>query len=364
MRLSLITAFLESIAPLALQEDYDNSGLLVGDPGLVVTGVLLCLDCTEKVVEEAYKRKCNLIIAHHPFIFKGLKRIIGKTYPERILLKAVKNDIAIYAIHTNLDNVSEGVNKTIADRLGLMNCEILSEKENTLVKLITFCPLKQSGSLRKALFSAGAGHIGNYDSCSFNTVGYGSFRPLLTANPHVGKKGEEHREKEEKMEMIFPFYLEKSVVAALKANHPYEEVAYDLVPLANNNSKIGAGMIGNFSKPMEEKTFLKKVKLSLNAKCLRHSEVLGKMIKKVAICGGAGSFLLPAAISSGADAFVSADFKYHEFFDAEAKILIADPGHYESEQFVPDMLRARLREKFNTFAILNSEINTNPIQYF
>src|ERR1051326_1226793 len=364
VRIKDITAYLESIAPLSLQESYDNAGLIVGDPSAKVSGVLICLDSTEETIAEAIKYKCNLVIAHHAIIFGGLKKLNGKNYVERTVMMAIKNDIAIYAAHTNLDNVRQGVNAMICEKLGLTNTRILSPKSGLLRKLITFCPVDKAAGVRQALFAAGAGQIGNYDECSFNAEGLGTFRGSDDTHPYVGEKGKQHSEKELRIETIFPQYLETAIIHALLNSHPYEEVAYDVVPLANAHPQVGSGMLGEFKKEMDEKAFLKWVKAKMGCEVVRHTALTGKKIKRVAVCGGSGSFLLKAAISAGVDAYVSADFKYHEFFDAEGKILVSDIGHFESEQFTKDLFYSFLTDKFPNFAVRLTKINTNPINYF
>lgn len=364
MKVSDVTRYLESVAPRAYQEPYDNSGLLTGNPEQEVTGILITLDCIETVVEEAIQKKCNLIIAHHPIIFKGLKKITGSNYVERTVLMAIKNDIAIYAIHTNLDNVHTGVNRKIAGKIGLGNLKILAPKNNTLSKLVTFIPKPDADAVLDALYKAGAGQIGDYRNCSFRVTGTGTFMPTDQANPHIGKALQQEEVEEIRAEVIFPSHLEAKLVQALKTAHPYEEVAHYLTPLNNENQEVGPGMVGELEKPLQPAEFLKHLKASLDLKVIRHTEVSDKPIKKVAVCGGAGSFLLPAAIRSGAQAFVTADFKYHEFFDADNQIVIADIGHYESEVCTKELLVDILKEKFPTFAVNFSGTDTNPVRYF
>ncbi len=358
-----VTEYLESMAPRSLQEDYDNSGLITGQPGSPVKGILVTLDCTENVVDEAIEQNCNLIVAHHPILFKGLKRLTGQTYVERVIIKAIKSDIAIYAIHTNLDNVINGVNKKIADKIGLKNLSVLQPKKSTLSKLVTFIPKENAEKVIADLHEAGAGNIGNYKNCSFRLMGEGTFLPGGDAKPYQGENDKLERVDEVRVEVILPTYNEGRVLSALKKNHPYEEVAYYLSKLENTNQEIGAGMIGELAHPEEPKSFLNSLKVKMNVAVIRHTSLLEMKIKKVAICGGSGSFLLATAIAWGADAFISADFKYHEFFDADGKILIADIGHYESEQFTKELLYEFLREKFHTFAIIFSNTVTNPISY-
>ncbi len=363
MKLREITNYLESFAPLAYQESYDNSGLICGHHDMEITGAVICLDSTEAVIEEAIANKCNLVIAHHPIVFSGIKKFNGKNYVERVIIKAIQNNIAIYAAHTNLDNVAKGVNSKIAEKIGLTNCKILAPMYNTLKKLTTFCPDDQAAALRAALFAAGGGAIGNYTECSFNTSGFGTFKAGENTNPFVGEKGKQHEEKETKIELIYPGYLESRLLKALFTAHPYEEVAYDILALDNANNSIGAGMVGELAEEMEETTFLKNLKQTMKTDMVRYTALKGKKIKTVAVCGGSGSFLLKNAIAAGADVFVTGDFKYHQFFDAENQIVIADIGHYETEQFTMELFYDILSEKFSTFAIHLSKINTNPINY-
>ncbi len=358
-----ITSFLESIAPLSYQESYDNSGLITGNGDMVVNGVLICLDSTEAVIEEAISNNFNLVIAHHPIVFSGLKKINGKNYVERTIIKAIKNDIAIYAIHTNLDNVRNGVNAMIAEKLGLVNTKILSPKSGLLKKLVTFVPVGQAENVRSALFQAGAGSIGNYDECSFNIPGLGTFRGNELSNPTLGKKGERHSENEIRIECIFENFKENAILKALFIAHPYEEVAYDLYPLTNELQTVGSGMIGELPDYQTETDFLKHLKSVMKAGVIRHTALLGKKLKKIAICGGSGSFLLNSAIHSGADMLITADFKYHQFFDSDGKIVIADIGHYESEQFTIELIKSLILKKFSTFAVRITEVNTNPVYY-
>lgn len=354
---------MESLAPRSYQESYDNSGLLVGDPGREVTGVLISIDATEAVVNEAASRNCNLVVSHHPILFKGLKSITGKTYVERAILAAIRNDIALYAIHTNLDNVRTGVNRMIAEKLGLTQTRILKPKPGTLSKLVTFVLEKNLDTVRRALHEAGAGQVGNYLDCSFETKGTGRFRPNENAAPHIGKPGAPESVDEVRIEVILPEHCKDAVLAALRKAHPYEEVAYYLTTLDNDNQDVGAGLVGTLPSAEEPLSFLRRLKVVMKATMIRHTDPPSGTIRTVAVCGGSGSFLLEDAIRHGADAFVSADFKYHDFFDAEGKILVADIGHYESEQYTKDLLKEVLSQKFTTFASLFSETATNPISY-
>lgn len=364
MKVKELSNYLESLAPLSYQESYDNCGLLVGSDQMEITKALVTLDCTEEVVREAMAQNCNLIIAHHPVIFGGIKKINGKNDVERTLILAIKENIAIYAIHTNLDNIKLGVNQKIAERLGLNQTQILVPKSATLQKLVTFVPTSHLTKVQDALFSAGAGQIGNYSECGFSLSGEGSFKANEEANPFVGKIGERHQEVETRLEVVLPSHISTSLIRILKEVHPYEEVAYDLYSLQNQNPEVGSGLIGEMDKELSEQEFLAYLKKAMELKMIRFTSFNAKKIKKVAICGGAGSFLLKAAMSQGADAFVSADFKYHEFFDAEKSILIADIGHYESEKFTKSLLIELILKKFPTFAVLLSKTDTNPINYY
>ncbi|HEX7845367.1 MAG TPA: Nif3-like dinuclear metal center hexameric protein [Chitinophagaceae bacterium] len=363
MKIAEVISFLESQAHPSLQEQYDNAGLITGNNSWNCTGIICSLDATEEVVNEAIEKKCNLIVAHHPIIFSGLKKINGKNYVEKTIIRAIKNDIAIYTIHTNLDNVINGVNGKMAAMLGLQNIAVLSPKENTLKKLFTFAPVDKAEQVRNAIFAAGGGHIGNYSECSFNTEGTGSFKAADGTNPYVGKIGEQHLEKEIKIEVIFPAFLEAAIISAMKTAHPYEEVAHDIVPLTNKYDLIGSGVIGDLQEVMPERAVLALLKKVFGLQVIRHTAFIERPIKKVALCGGAGSFLVSKALATGADIYITADMKYHEFFDANGRMMIADIGHYESEQFTIDLLQEILAQKFPTFAVLKTAVRTNPVHY-
>lgn len=347
-----------------MQEEYDNAGLITGSGSWSCTGVLCTLDVTLEVLREAKEKGCNLVLAHHPIIFKGLKRITGKNYVEQVIIEAIKNDIAIYAAHTNLDNVVLGVSGRIAAKLGLKDVSVLQPKKGVLRRLITFAPLDKAEDVRRAVFSAGAGHIGKYSECSFNSEGTGTFKAEAGADPYVGDVGKQHSEKETKIEIVYPFYLETQVVKALVDNHPYEEVAYDIFTMDNVHNGIGAGVIGNLESPVEEEAFLQLISERFGAKGIRHTKLLGRPVRRVAVCGGSGSFLTRKAMQQGADFYITSDIKYHEFFDAEDRLVVADIGHYESEQFTTDLIHDLLVEKFPTFAVLKTATNTNPVRYF
>jgi dinuclear metal center YbgI/SA1388 family protein len=364
MKLSQLSTYLESIAPLAYQEDYDNAGLIVGNPDQEIHQVLISLDCIEAVVDEAIATNCQVIISHHPIVFKGLKRFNGKTYVERVVEKAIRNNIALYAIHTNLDSIMTGVNAKICERLGLENTHILSPKQGLLKKLVTYVPTSHVDQVRNALFHAGAGNIGNYSECSFNAEGTGTFKGNEDSDPYVGQPGIRHTEEETRIETVYPANLESKILMALMLAHPYEEVAYDLYALTNQHQQVGSGMAGELDQAMDAEEFLYHLKEKMQAHVIRHTAFTGKQIKKVAVCGGSGGFLLKHAIAAGADIFITADYKYHEFFDADNKIIIADIGHFESEQFTQQLLHEMIKKKFADLPLRLTSVNTNPVRYF
>lgn len=363
MKLKEIVRVLENFAPPSYQESYDNAGLLTGNHGMEVSGVLLTLDVTEAVIEEAIQEKCNVIIAHHPLIFKGLKKLTGNHWVERCVIKAIKNDIAIYAIHTNLDHVAGGVNTKIAQKLGLQNLKILNPKTETLTKLVTFVPKDHSESVLEALYTAGAGEIGNYDHCSFQTEGTGTFRPNDNSKAFIGEKGKDESVDEIRLEVVFEGHKSGKVLSALKQAHPYEEVAYYLTALQNKNQEVGAGMIGELPASQEPIEFLKDLKVKMNTGTIKHTAIHCDKVQKVAVCGGAGGFLLNRAISAGADVFVTSDFKYHDYFEADGKIVIADIGHYESEQFTKELLQEIIEKAGIEINTKISTTITNPVNY-
>ncbi len=364
MQTGEIIDFLESLAPSFLQESYDNSGIITGNRSWDCTGIMVSLDATEEVIAEAKAKGCNLIVAHHPIIFGGLKKITGSNYVERAVIASIKNDIAIYAIHTNFDNIITGVNGKMAEKLGLMNCSVLKPKPSLLKKLYTFVPSANIEAVRTAIFEAGAGHIGHYSECSFQAVGSGTFKAGAGTHPYVGEIDKRHYEEELKLEVIFPAWLEYGLVKALKDAHPYEEVAFDIVSLNNQTDQFGSGIVGELAEPMDEVEFLILLKQQFGLTMLRHTPLRNKQVKRVAVCGGAGSFLTKTAIVVGADVFVTADVKYHEFFDADNRLVLADIGHWESEQFTIDLLADNLKVKFPTFAVLKTGVKTNPVEYF
>ncbi len=363
MTIKEVTTILEELAPLAYAEDFDNVGLLVGNNTTTVSGILVTLDTLENVVDEAISSQCNLIVSFHPIIFGGLKKLVGSTYVERVVIKALQNNIAIYSMHTALDNSSEGVNAKICEVLGIKNPRILIPKKGTLKKLVTYVPTKDAKKLQKSLFAAGAGNIGNYSDCSFSVDGLGSYKPGLKANPVKGKIGKTHYEEETQLNVIFSKINQSKVIKALFENHPYEEVAYEIFTIDNTDQNIGMGMIGMLGKSLNETEFLQIVKNKMNASIIRHSKFLGNSVKKVAVLGGSGAFAIEAAKAAGADVFITADIKYHEFYKAEDKMIIADIGHFETEQFTKNLLVDYLTKKIPNFAVRLSESKTNPIKY-
>ncbi|WP_299247767.1 Nif3-like dinuclear metal center hexameric protein [uncultured Cytophaga sp.] len=363
-RIVEIISFLENFAPLSYQESYDNCGLLVGNKTEPCTGILVCLDVIEDIIDEAISKNCNLIVAHHPVIFSGLKKLTGANYVERIIIKAIQHNIAIYAIHTNLDNLEHGVSGMLAQKLGLQNVQVLAPKKGTLSKLVTYIPIADTEMVLKGIFETGAGSIGQYSECSFVIQGEGSFQPLAGAHPHIGEVGKKEKVLENRVEIMYPNYLESTVVAALYTHHPYEQPAFDLIPLLNQHNQVGSGCIGDLEKPMQPRDFLAYISKTLELSCVRFTTAFTGEIKKVALCGGSGSFLLKNAITSQADVLITGDFKYHDFFDAEDRILVCDIGHYESEIHTKELLFTVLTKKFVNIAIVLTSIHTNPIGYY
>lgn len=359
-----IISIIEDFAPLALQEGFDNCGVQVGDVNNEAKGVLLTLDVTIEVIEEALAKDCNLIIAHHPITLTGIKSLTGSSLSEKLFIKAIQENITIYAAHTNIDSVRNGVSAILANKIGLINQQILAPVSNQLIKLVTFVPHQQADEVRQAIFKAGAGHIGKYDNCSYNIEGEGTFRGEVSTTPFAGKAGELHTEPEIRIETVAPSFLKSRIIKALIATHPYEEPAYDIYPLKNEWAEVGLGIIGELQEDMSASAFLAHLKETTSAECIRHTQQIGETIKRVAVCGGSGSSLLEKALAAKADVFVTGDFKYHQFFDGINKIMIADIGHYESEQFIKGLFLEILTKKIPNFAFHLSEVNSNPIKYF
>lgn len=361
MDLSNIINILENWAPKSLQESYDNSGLQIGNPSLKVTKALFTLDVTPEVINEAQSKGCNLIVAHHPLIFKPLKRLTGDTMVEQCVAMAIRSDIAIYAIHTNLDNIHDGVNRTIADAIGIESPQMLLSGKSKLQKIAVYVPVNNAEDVTNAMFRAGAGHINNYSECCFSIEGKGTFMAKNNAHPYVGETGKRHEEPERKVEVIAPEYKVNGIVKAMKLAHPYEEAAYDIVPLANTNPNVGSGMIGTLHTPMIKDAFLDHLKTVLKTNAIRHTNQGPHTISRVAFCGGSGSFLINHAKRAGADAFITGDVTYHSFFDATQSFMIVDVGHYESEQYTAQHLMQYVNKKLPTFATLLSKVHTNPV---
>ncbi|WP_298347684.1 Nif3-like dinuclear metal center hexameric protein [uncultured Dokdonia sp.] len=364
MTVQEVSNLLNEWAPLAYAEDFDNVGLLVGDYNEQVTNILVSHDALENVVDEAITKECNLIVCFHPIIFSGLKQLTGKNYVQRVVQKAIKNDIAIFAIHTALDNVAHGVNYGMCKALGLQNVKILSPKKNHILKLTTYVPHKNAQALAETLFSTGAGSIGHYEECNFQLEGKGTFKGNDKSNPVIGTAGMRHTEAETQINITFEKHLQSKVLKTLFTNHPYEEVAYEITQLENKLQNVGMGMIGELETPMPEGDFLSYTKTIFKTGGIRHSALKGSSIKKIAVLGGSGAFAIGAAKAQGADALITADLKYHDYYQAENKILLCDVGHYESERFTKNLIADYLTEKISTFAIILSEENTNPINYF
>jgi dinuclear metal center YbgI/SA1388 family protein len=364
MIVSELIRHIEQLAPPSLQEAYDNAGLIYGNPAMELTGILIALDATEAVIEEAIRKNCNLVVTHHPIVFSGLKRFNEQHYVDRALVKAIRHEIALYACHTNLDNTLHGVNGAIAAAFELQQVTVLAPKPGQLLQLSVYVPNTHIEQVKSALFEAGAGTLGNYKQCSFSALGLGSFTPTAGAQPHIGTLGIATTVEETKLELVFPVWTQSKVIQALHQAHPYETPAYNLFTIQNLNPEIGSGVVGYLPQGLSESDWLAKVAKTCKVPVVRHSPLLGKQIEKIAICGGAGSFLIKQALALGADALLTADLKYHEFFEANDQILLTDPGHFESEHFTIDLLYTIIQEKFPTFAVLKSSIQTNPVHYY
>lgn len=363
MKLKNVITAVEAWASFAYQEEWDNSGLIIGDPEMEITGILVSLDTSLEVLQEALEKQCNLVISHHPLIFKGISSITPHMTEYETIRFAVKNDLSVLAVHTNLDNRNDSLNHHLSRKIGLDSTRILKPKKGLLKKLVTFCPVAHADQVRDSMFTAGAGHIGDYDQCSFNAPGSGSFRPSENTAPFVGEKNRLHFEEEIRIEVIFPSALQKKILHALMESHPYEEVAYDIYPLDNFFEQVGSGVFGRLPQPLDQGEFKEMVKKTLQLHTIRSNRPADKMIRSVAVCSGSGSFLLPDVYQKGIDAFLTADLKYHDFQEARKDVLLIDIGHYESEHFVKGILKEILIEKFPNFAVLVSERETNPIIY-
>lgn len=359
-----IINLLDKWAPPAYSEEFDNVGLLVGDASIKCKGILVCLDSIESVVDEAIEEKCNLIVCFHPIVFSGLKKITGKNYVERAVIKAIKNNIAIFALHTRLDNHPEGVNKILIDKIGVVSSKVLIPKPSGIKKLSTYVPIENSESVLDALHKVGAGAIGNYTECSFTLEGKGNFKGDHASNPRLGKPLEKKQVNEIQIQVVFESHLKQIIENTLLNTHPYESVAYEIYTLDNTLSSVGMGRIGILKKPMEELEFLSFIKNKLNSQAIRHSPLTGKKIKTIAVLGGSGSFAIADCKKQNADAFITADLKYHQFYEGEKELLLIDVGHYESEQFIKKLIFDYLTKKMPSLAIVLSRSKTNPVNYF
>ena len=363
MKIKEILYLIEQVAPIGLQESFDNTGVQVGNIHQEAKGALLCIDITEEVIDEAMTLGCNLIIAHHPIAFKPFKSLTGKTYTERCMIKAIQNNIVLYAAHTNLDNAQNGINSYLGKMLNLQNIKILSPIESGLSKLVTFVPVSHADIVRHALFNAGAGSIGNYDNCSFNVVGKGTFRANEVSNPFVGNRGELHTEQEVKIEVIIPNIKKTEVIQAIFASHPYETPAYDVISLQNTWTENGSGIVGTLKEDMKEEEFLYFLKETFNLAHLQYSKLRNRMIKEVAICSGSGNYFIKDAINYGADIFITGEAKYNDFYDVEDKIILTTIGHYESEIYTKNVFFDIISDKFPIFALYMAGTDANPVKY-
>ncbi len=365
MQIKTLLQILDNWAPFSYQEDYDNSGLLIGSKDAEVTGVLVSLDLTPQIVEEAVSLGANTIISHHPILFRGLKRITdADDIVQQCVVDCIKKDINVISLHTNLDNVHNGVNAKIAEILEVKNNRILAPKSHTMSKLSYFVPKKNHEAVKQALYHAGAGTQGNYAECSFSTEGTGTFTPLEGSNPYLGKLGQPTSTPELKVEMVFESQLQSQLVSTLQEVHPYETVAYDVLPLYNTNPQVGSGMIGELETPLPFADFMERIKERFHMPYLRHTAVVQDPIQKIAFCGGAGSFLIPVAKAHGADVYLTGDMKYHDFFTSDNKITLVDMGHYEMEQYTSQLIVDYMSQKNLTFAVHLTQNHTNPIKYF
>lgn len=361
---SIINA-IEDFAPRALQEDYDNSGLQAGDVTNICTGVLLALDVNKETVKEAKENNFNFIVSHHPILFKGIKSITPTSDIGSILIDAITHNISIYSAHTSLDNARFGVSYRMADKLKLQHIHTLQPQASKLCKLVVFAPTAYAESIKRALAKSGAGEIGDYRGCSYSMDGLGAYEATANAHPFIGEIGELHEEAETRIEVILPKRLLSQSLKAMLKVHPYEEPAYDIIPLLNNDAYSGSGAIGALPTPMPLKDFLQILKNVFKCPCIRHNGLNGnQLIQKVALCGGSGSFLANDAIQQGADIFVTGDVKYHDFTTINGQIVVADIGHYESEQCAKEILYDIISDKFPKLNIRQSKTENNTIKYF
>lgn len=362
MQVRDLTSVIENYAPLSLQESYDNAGLICGSLDNEVSSVLLCTDVTEAVIDEAIAGNFNLIISHHPLSIQPLKNLLPDNWIKRCLIRAIKNDLNIYAAHTNMDAVPKGVSGKIADKLELTKREIL-KKEGKLYSLTFYTPLREAEKVRQAVLDTGAGHIGNYSHCSFNSTGTGTFLSGKDSHPFCGEPSSLHHEEEIKTEITVPDYLLASAVKRLKEVHPYEEPVWNSVCIDNTNPLTGFGIIGELEQAVDTREFLERIKTIFHCGMIRHTALCKPQVKRIAVCGGSGAFLIRQAISAGADLYITGDIKYHDFFNTENRLILADIGHYESEQYTKEIFYELVTKKISKFAVQFSKVNTNPINY-
>lgn len=363
MKLIDIIKHIEDFAPLALQESWDNSGLILGDKNQEVNSIMVCLDVSETVLNEAIEKGCNLILSHHPIIFKGIKKLTESNSDQRLLRKAIKNDIAIYAAHTSLDNAKEGINNFLAKKLGLKNISILAPKEDCLFKIVTYVPNAYADIVREAMFQAGAGSIGDYNACSYNLEGTGTFVAQEGTNPFVGKIGEMHLENEIRIETIVPSHLLSNVIRSLCTSHPYEEPAYDVFQTHIQWKQAGLGVVGELENGIEEEEFFQLLKTTLHLSTFRRSPRLGKKVKKIAICSGSGADFITKAKAANADAYLSGDISYHRFFEHDDKMLIIDIGHSETELPTKELFCNELGKRINGIQVIASANEVPPMEF-
>ena len=365
MTIKDVTTFLEQKFPLYLQEDFDNCGVQCGDVRQEISGAMVCFEMSEQVIDEAIDKGCNLVISHHPLMLKrGICKIVPTDRVGAMICKALAHNMVLYSMHTNIDSGEGGGNDAFAEKLRLRNVKVLEPHKGMYRKLVVFVPKENAETLKSALFAVGCGVQGNYDSCGYTLHGQGQFRPLEGANPHIGEENHLEHVDEERVEMIYPTGLQRAVVQAIYDNHPYEEPAFDLLPLENESRTIGLGRIGELPKELPVSDFLGYLKDNLGFIHCRYCGDETKMIRKVAVCGGGGSSFIDLAIASGADAYVSGDFKYHDFFKSYQKTLLVDIGHYEGEFFIKNIIFNLLNEKFSTFATLISKMESLEVKFF
>ena len=364
MKIKEVIQFLEQKFPLHWQEDFDNCGVQCGDKERELTGIVVCFDMSEAVIDEALAQGSNMVISHHPIIYKhGLKKIEPTNRVGKIIYKALENKILLYSMHTNIDSGKAGGNVLFAKKLELQNLSVLVPKENQFCKLVVFVPAENSALLKEAMFKIGCGNIGNYSHCSYSCEGIGSFKPLTGVNPHIGKHNRLERVDEERIEMIFPKNIKRQVIETLYGHHPYEEPAFDIITLENQNREVGLGRIGLLPTSMLAKDFILYIKEKLNLDFVKFSGNRDAEIKKVAVCGGGGASFISEALTAGVNAYITGDLKYHDFFIPENKMLLIDIGHFEGEHFIREIITSLLQENFNTFATHFTEVEIPVIHH-